>query len=133
MRARSRKNLYIIVRTYVHELNANNRGDRKWVWEGIGILEREDRAIEQGLAIIDKAIVVAKPLEDVRVDEVGRAEPSTAQTNAGDVAACEAHIHYLYCVGGNSTWEWGCGSLAHFYVLLATPFPPYPLCFGLHS
>lgn len=86
------------------------------VGEGVGILERNRPTILQGFAVIDQAIVVAKPLEDLGVDEVGRAEPATVQMNAGDVATSEADIHDLDRVGGNATRECRCGALIHHNV-----------------
>lgn len=62
---------------YCHSI-ADDGGDRKGIGKGIGILEGKDLAIMQGPAVIDEALVVAKPPEDLGVDKVGRAKPTTA-------------------------------------------------------
>lgn len=115
--------------TYVRHSIADDGGDRERIGEGIGILERQGSTISQGLAVIDEAFVVAKPPEDLGVDKVGRAKPATAQMNAGDVTTTDADVHDLNSIGGNTTWEWGCGALIHHNVRPGTLFSPYSVRF----
>lgn len=110
-------------------LRAYYRGDWQWVEEGIGILKRESATIHQGLAIVHKAIIIAKALEDLWVDEMSRAEPATVEVNAIDVAPGYTHVHDLNGVGGNATWEWACRSLVYHYIWLGTLFTPNSVWF----
>lgn len=99
------------------------------VGEGVGVLERNRPTILQGFPVIHQAVVVGKPLEDLGVDEMGRAEPTTGQMYAGDVATSDADIHYLHRVGGNATRECRCGALGHHYVCLGAFFSPHSVRF----
>jgi hypothetical protein len=99
------------------------------VGEGVGVLERNGATVLQGFPVIHEAVVVGKPLEDLGVDEMGGAEPTTGQMNAGDVATSDAHIHYLHRVGGNATRECRRGALGHHYVFFAAFFSPHSVRF----
>ena len=82
--------------------------------------------MEQGLAIIDEAVIVAKALEDFRVDEARRTEPATVKVNVGDVAvATRARVGDLNCVCGNATWQWCRRRLAYLNVTLAALLNPF--------
>ncbi|KAK3013848.1 hypothetical protein RJ639_010196 [Escallonia herrerae] len=51
--------------------SADDGGDRERVREGVRILEGEDAAIDEGLAVVDDAIIVTQALEDAGVDKAG--------------------------------------------------------------
>lgn len=111
--------------------DTDDRGNGKRVEEGVGILEWNGGAVDQGSAIIDEAIVVTEALKDLGVDEACRAEPAAPQVNARDVASTHAHVHDLHRVCGNATWEWGRGALVYHYIRLAAFLTPYSVRFHL--
>ncbi|KAK9040112.1 hypothetical protein V6N11_015290 [Hibiscus sabdariffa] len=94
--------------------------DRERVKVGVGILKRECPTVDQRLAIVDKAVVVAKASERFGVDEPSGAEPATVQVNSPDVAAGDTDVHDLDSVGRNAIGEWRSCSLVDHYVGLAT-------------
>lgn len=92
------------------------------VEESIGVLKGQCTAIDQRLAIVHKAVVVVKALEDPRIHKPSRAEPTTGEVDARDITTADTHVHDLNGVGGNTTWEWARGTLVYHYVCLATLF-----------
>ncbi|KAJ6764264.1 hypothetical protein OIU74_023192 [Salix koriyanagi] len=73
-------------------------GDGQRVRESIGVFKGENVAGYQRLSVVYKAVVVAKPPENLGVDEASGAEPSTVEVNPGDVTAGGTHVHDLNSV-----------------------------------
>lgn len=84
-------------------ISADNRRNREWVTESVGILEGNSMAINKRLPIIDETIVKMKALENARVNKACRAKPATAEMDAGDVTARDTDVHNLHCVRGYPT------------------------------
>ncbi|CAK9186944.1 unnamed protein product, partial [Ilex paraguariensis] len=89
------------------------RGNKEWVTEGVGVLKRNGAAMDERLAVIDKAIVEAEALEDLRVDEAGGAERATVEVDAGDVTAGGAHVRDLHRICGYAVGKGRCGALVY--------------------
>lgn len=107
----------------------DHRRDREWVKESIGILKWKCAPIDQGLPIVDKAIIVENALENLGVDEASRTKPATVKVNPRDITAGDAHVHNLNSVGRYAAWKRSCGSLVYHNIGLRTLISPYSIRF----
>lgn len=69
--------------------------------EGVGVLIGDAAAGENGLAVVDEAVVVAEAAEDLWVDGAGGAEPFAAEVDVVDLAAGGADVDDVDGVGGD--------------------------------
>lgn len=96
--------------------SASDGGDGQGVAEGVGVLEGERAAVDEGVAVVNEAVVEAEALEDSGIDEAGGAEPAAAEVDGGDVAARDADVHYLHRVRGDAVGQRLGGALADHYI-----------------
>lgn len=96
-----RDKYYLLV--FVYSSMTNYRRDSQRVRECVGIFKGESAAGYQRLSVVNKAVIVAKALEYLGVDEANRAEPATVEVNSGDVTASGTHVHDLNSVGRYAT------------------------------
>jgi hypothetical protein len=119
-----RDTYYLLV--FVYSSMTNYRRDSQRVRECVGIFKGESAAGYQRLSIVNKAVIVAKALEYLGVDEANRAEPATVEVNSGDVTTSGTHVRDLNSVSRYATGKRGCGSLTYHYISAGTLFS-YPV------
>ncbi|KAL6972997.1 hypothetical protein U1Q18_027171 [Sarracenia purpurea var. burkii] len=95
---------------------ADEGGGGEWVFKGVGVDEGESPATNEGVAVVNEAVVGTEAAEDFRVDEVGGAELAAAEVDVGDAAVGRAHVSDLHRVGGYAVGKWRRRALAHLYV-----------------
>lgn len=100
--------------------------------KSISILKRKGVTINQGFAIINKTVIVGKALEDLWIDEMSRAKPSTVDMNSGDITASVTGICDLNRVCWYAIWKRVCGSLVNNNVCCCAFLVPHSVWFFTH-
>ena len=90
----------------------------------------DDPTAGQRLAVVDETVVVAEAFEDLWVDDMGGAEPATAEVDPGDVAARDTRVDDLHAELGNATWHSACGALGYHYVAPDALVSPHTVRFN---
>lgn len=100
--------------------------------KSISILKRKGVTINQGFAIINKTVIVGKALEDLWIDEMSRAKPTTFDMNSRDIAASVTGICDLNSVCWYSIWKRVCGTLVNNNICCGASLVPHSVSFFPH-